>query len=148
MFSRSLSIEDQLASMKTAWPLFVSRRVDRRRRAACWIGPVRPQYARYVLEICYRLGKFPAVRVLSPPLVRLPGNDEGELPHVYPPSHDPTLCLFDPRARQWSSDMPIAETTVPWSLDWLVCYEHWLMTGEWVGGGCHASLSPSTSEAS
>ncbi|WP_244438191.1 hypothetical protein [Afipia birgiae] len=34
--------------------------------------------------------------------------------------------------------MTIASTTVPWALDWLACYELWLMTGRWTGGGRHA----------
>jgi hypothetical protein len=102
------------------------------------VGSVRPQYASYSLEIRYEVGSFPVVRVLSPELVRLPGNSEGQLPHVYPPAEDPTLCLFDPREREWTAEMTIATTTVPWALDWLACYELWVMTGRWTGGGRHA----------
>ena len=28
-------------------------------------------------------------------------------------------------------------TIVPWTIDWLACYEGWLATGEWAGGGIH-----------
>jgi hypothetical protein len=31
--------------------------------------------------------------------------------------------------------MSIADTIVPWTAEWLVHYEIWLMTGEWYGGG-------------
>ena len=31
--------------------------------------------------------------------------------------------------------MSIADTIVPWTAEWLVYYEIWLMTGEWYGGG-------------
>lgn len=109
-----LSINQQIAAMKATWPQFAARRVDRRAQSARWVGSVRPQYSSYLLEIRYGLGSFPEVRVLSPELVRLPGNSEGQLPHVYPPAEDPTLCLFDPREREWSSAMTIASTTVPW----------------------------------
>ena len=34
--------------------------------------------------------------------------------------------------------MTLASTTVLWALDWLACYELWLMTGRWTGGGRHA----------
>jgi hypothetical protein len=136
---RPLSIEAQLASMKATWPRFIRRKVRRDQQSARWIGEVRPQYARYAVEIRYRVGDFPEARVVSPALVRLPGNEEGQLPHVYPPVDDPTLCLFDPRKNEWNASMKIAETTVPWTLDWLACYEHWLMTGKWTGGGCHAT---------
>lgn len=135
-----LSIEEQVAAMKRGWPKLVGRQIDRRLQTARWIGPVRPQYATYTLEIRYQLGGWPEVRVVSPRLVRQPGNAEGELPHVYPPANDPVLCLFDPQKGEWTPYMPIAETTVPWSLDWLTCYEHWLMTGQWTGGGRHASM--------
>lgn len=145
MLATPLSIEEQVAAMKAAWPKLVSRQIDRHLQSARWVGPVRPQYANYILEIRYRLGAWPEARVISPALIRLPGNAEGELPHVYPPADDPTLCLFDPREGEWSPDMAIANTTVPWSLNWLTCYEHWLMTGRWTGGGRHVNPSPSTS---
>lgn len=137
-----LSIDEQVAAMKATWPQFAARRVDRRIQTARWMGGVRPQYATYSLEIRYELGSFPEVRVLAPELIRLPGNSEGQLPHVYPPADDPTLCLFDPREREWTAAMSIASTTVPWALDWLACYELWLMTGRWTGGGRHAVLDP------
>ena len=66
------------------------------------MGRVKPQYASYSLEIRYELGRSPRCGSLSPELVRLPGNSEGQLPHVYPPAEDPTLCLFDPREGEWT----------------------------------------------
>ena len=113
MAAAILSIDEQIASMKAAWPQFAARGVDRRARSARWVGSVRPQYASYSLEIRYELGSFPEVRVLSPQLIRLPGNAEGQLPHVYSPADDPTLCLFDPREHEWTAAMAIASTTVP-----------------------------------
>lgn len=100
-----------------------------------------PQFTRYTLEIQYRLGSQPDVRVLDPVLVRLPENVEGELPHVFPPAEDPTLCLFDPQADEWDASMAIAQTIAPWAFDWIACYELWLMTGRWTGGGRHATNS-------
>jgi hypothetical protein len=38
--------------------------------------------------------------------------------------------------------MAIAETTLPWACDWIVCYEFWLITGVWRGGGRHAGDPP------
>ncbi|MDY0295864.1 MAG: hypothetical protein RB296_00975 [Acidobacteriota bacterium] len=34
--------------------------------------------------------------------------------------------------------MIIAKTIVPWASEWLIFYELWLATGEWLGGGIHA----------
>ena len=86
--------------------------------------------------------RFPVVRVLSPPLILQPGAiDEAPLPHVYFAADDLTLsplCLFDHEANEWSHDDLVADTTVPWAADWLACYECWLATGRWFGGGRHA----------
>jgi len=86
--------------------------------------------------------RFPVVRVLSPRLEpRFDAPEEAPLPHVYFTEPDLTLsplCLFDPEAGEWSHDDLIALTTVPWAADWLACYEGWLATGRWHGGGRHA----------
>lgn len=31
--------------------------------------------------------------------------------------------------------MTLADTIIPWTLDWLMHYEFWLATGKWRGGG-------------
>src|SRR4029079_18395204 len=84
---------------------------------------------------------FPLVRILSPRLVpRFDAAEEAPLPHVYFEEHDITLsplCLFDPEAGEWSHDDLIAHTTIPWAADWLACYEGWLATDRWLGGGRH-----------
>jgi hypothetical protein len=134
----ALTINEQLAGMEAIWPRFRPCNVNRAQQTARWVGRVRPQYGWHEIELRYIVGAMPDVRVTDPPLVRLPGNDEGQLPHVYPPLDDPTLCLFDPRTSEWNPSMPLAKTIVPWALDWLACYELWLMTGTWSGGGRHA----------
>jgi hypothetical protein len=144
MAATVLSIDEQVTTMMAAWPQFVGRNINRRLQSARWLGAVKPQHANYTLEIRYRLGSFPEVRVLSPALVRLPNNEEGQLPHVYPPAEDPTLCLFDPRTDEWDQSMAIAKTTLPWALDWLACYELWLITCKWTGGGRHVDDRPIT----
>jgi hypothetical protein len=140
MGGRALSIDRQRAAMAAAWPMFACRDIDRGAQSARWVGTLVPQFARFTLETRYRLGDWPEVRVLHPELVRLPENVEGELPHVFPPADDPTLCLFDPKADEWDASMAIAHTVVPWALDWIACYELWLMTGRWTGGGRHATV--------
>ncbi len=137
-----LPITSQRARMNALWPGFRFGRAGRSNYGARWVGDVKPQFTRFTIELRYRLCMMPEVRVLSPTLVRLPDNPEGQLPHVYPPTDDPVLCLFDPAADEWHPGMYLAETTIPWSLDWLACYELWLMTGQWVGGGRHGSQLP------
>jgi hypothetical protein len=137
-----LSIDRQNAVMQMLWPRFRVKGLNRANQSARWVGEVKPQFSRFTLEIHYSLGKYPQTRILSPELVRRPGDPEGALPHVYPPADDPRLCLFDPEAKEWTSRMAIAETIVPWALDWIACYELWLMTGTWRGGGRHAGDPP------
>ena len=138
-------ISVQVAAMKQDWPMLKARKIDRARQAARWVGPVKPHLTAYALEIRYAEG-WPEVRVLSPALKQLPGNPEGRLPHIYGPVDDPTLCLFDPQAGEWRPSMLLSRTIVPWSFDWLACYELWLMTGEWTGGGRHPAPTPVTNE--
>jgi len=133
----------QRAHMAARWPAFRFGNIGGLRQAARWVGEVRPQFTRFTIELRYRLLEMPEVRVLRPALVCLPENPEGKLPHVYPPADDPVLCLFDPAANEWEGSMSLAETTLPWALDWLACYELWLMTGRWTGGGRHGSHIPS-----
>ena len=84
--------------------------------------------------------KFPQVQVLSPVLEKRPEDPEEPIPHHYfnlgNPSH-PILCLYDPRKKEWAPSDYIAETILPWTINWLACYEGWRATGEWRGGGSH-----------
>lgn len=139
MRAQILSSDEQIASMKRVWPGLKLR--GRRPGSIRWIGNVRPQFQTYRIEIIHHDLSTPDVRILSPHLTRLPDNEEGQLPHVYPPASDPTLCLFDPKTDEWDHSMLISSTIVPWTLDWLACYELWLMTGQWTGGGRHPTPS-------
>lgn len=134
--SRVVRISEQVAAMKADWLMLKVRQVNRADQSARWVGTVRPNLADYEIELRYARGR-PTVRVLSPTLKELPGNPEGSLPHVYGPPEDPTLCLYDAAAGEWAPSMLLSKTIVPWTLDWLTCYEFWLMTGEWTGGGRH-----------
>lgn len=98
-----------------------------------WRGPLCPTTMSrdYSVELRYKLGKNPKVRVLAPELDTLPGK---RLPHIY---RDGTLCLFYPRAREWHGGLLLAETIIPWAAEWLFHYEVWLACGAWEGGGIH-----------
>lgn len=87
-----------------------------------------PVSRRYTVGIDYCQGGVPEVRVLTPELALHPG--AGALPHTYP---DDTLCLHLPG--HWRPTMFIAHTTIPWTSEWLLYYEIWLVTGQWHGGG-------------
>ena len=100
-----------------------------RGRTIIWTATLRPTPGsrEYTLRITYTPnGSPPRVEVLSD----LPSRPGEVLPHVY---RDGSLCLH--MAGEWSRDMFIADTTVPWACEWLFHYEIWLATGEWHGGG-------------
>jgi hypothetical protein len=140
---------DQVARMRDLFP-------DLRHTEHCqwwvtWVGPVRPLHRAYTIRVQYVRrywlgeleiinGYLPEVTVLEPPLTLEHTRTGGLVPHVYWRDDCPersALCLYDPAASQWSPDDFIADTIVPWACDWLACYEGWLATGEWTGGGRH-----------
>ena len=45
------------------------------------------------------------------------------------------LCLYYPKYHEWSRDMFLSDTIIPWAIDWLYFYELWRITGKWLGGG-------------
>ena len=143
---KRLTTWDQCERMKKAWPSF--RTTCRTRCEIVWIGQVRPLCQTYVLQVRYyrepdrRLAERSRIRVMvtDPLLHRRSDDPDDPIPHHYPNVDSPWLpflCLYDPDAREWHSGLSIAGTIVPWAIDWLACYEGWLATGEWTGGGRH-----------
>jgi hypothetical protein len=100
--------------------------------ALCAVGAIRPtaRSVAYKVRIAYRVGKPPDVYVLSPELE--PHEPGGRLPHVYPGDR---LCLYLPGADEWTAEMSLAHTIVPWIAEWLFFYETWRVLGVWLGGG-------------
>lgn len=130
----------QVAVMRQAWPGFRATRIVN--RTATWRGSLRPLSQSYSVEItiwCAN-GRQPEVTVLDPILRARPGLPISAIPHHYANSRCPArplLCLYDPKELRWHCGLPAAYTLLPWTVDWLVCYEGWLATGEWTGGGRH-----------
>jgi hypothetical protein len=91
-----------------------------------------PASCAYAVRLSYRCGRRPDVTVIDPALQLRRG--AAKLPHVY---KDDVLCLNFPG--EWRDDMLLAHTVVPWISEWLVYYELWLVTGDWLGGGVHPS---------
>jgi len=97
----------------------------------------------YRMRLAYREGSSPKAFVIAPKLVRRPSEPTEPIPHTYkfntPGEERP--CLYYPTGREWTPDMPLASSIMPWLLSWLVDYEIWYATGEWVGGGMpHPSI--------
>jgi hypothetical protein len=115
------SIAQQDAYIRSRFPGF---RFHKNRH--CWVGAIKSdQLSRaYTLRITYRLGRIPKVTV-------------DELPRAEYAKHtyaDGSLCLYYPEDEgAWHDRAYIAETLIPWACEWLVFYEHWKVTGDWLG---------------
>jgi hypothetical protein len=94
-----------------------------------WTGTLQPsELSRiYTVHITLTDGRFPKVEVLDPALESRP--DEST-PHLF---GDGSLCLH--LEDEWIPTMLMADTTVPWTSEWLLNYEVWKATGVWYGGG-------------
>jgi hypothetical protein len=89
------------------------------------------------MKLTYREGGAPKLYVLSPKLQRRPQEPDTPIPHTYeyltPGNERP--CVYYPRSREWTTAVPLATSVMPWLLAWLLDYELWYATGEWLGGG-------------
>lgn len=123
-----LNISQQAFAIRSLLPgATVTLRHGTRLTLAADLQPT-PMSRHYSIKIDYQLGASPDVRVVAPKLQVLRGAKE--LPHTFPGEK---LCLHLPG--EWSPNMYIAHTTVPWTSEWLFYYELWLITGNWEGGG-------------
>ena len=114
---------------------------------ACWSDAERQMWIRDRLSRVYRCllklyaAKSPELFVMDPdPKVVAVGR---VLPHTYP--HDGAgtkLCLWLPKAHEWSGQMRLDETYLPWAAEWLDYFEEWLVTDDWSGGGAHPAMKP------
>lgn len=128
---RKLTLPQQDATIRKCFSEF---RATWNKGMITWNGPIQPTVLsdQYDIRINYRLDSAPKVKVLSPMLKRGP-NDE-PIPHLYSCG---SLCLYLPRTNEWTPDMSIAATIIPWTYLWLGFYEFWQATGSWKGGGEH-----------
>jgi hypothetical protein len=94
-----------------------------------WTDTIQPTAAsrNYTVRITYNLRSYPEVRIIGPKLESRLGES---LPHVF---SDGYLCLHV--EEDWTPDMLIVKSTVPWTSEWLIYYEIWKFAGTWYGGG-------------
>lgn len=132
------SSEAQLRAMTSQWPDFQGKRLGD--GTLVWSGPLRPKAQIYEVFLFWKPGAMmlPYVMVAEPKLQPRPGGTYAAIPHLIFDQNDPEgsgLCLFDPEGGEWSPARLIAETTIPWASEWLLYYELWHLTGEWLAPG-------------
>jgi hypothetical protein len=85
----------------------------------------------YRIEVAYEPWGSPDIRILTPKI-----EPKKEL-HFYSSG---TLCLYDWREQPWQDRWHLADTVIPWTAEWLLYYEIYLLTGKWLGKSApHAS---------
>ncbi len=135
--NRRRSSHAQLKAMQQHWPDFKGKKKPD--GTLVWIGRLKPKAQIYKIGILWKpTVDRPYVMLIDPPLCpRMNGQFE-DIPHLMFLKEKPEysgLCLFDSEGKEWSNVDLIAETTVPWTAEWLLYYELWHLTGEWHGPG-------------
>ena len=127
--TRKLNLATQLGHLRAIFPDSHSRIVEHCELE--WSGIIQPSAfsESYLVSLSYRIGSRPAVEVLEPELV-VP-TPKSEI-HMF---HDGSLCLHF--IDEWRPDIVVAKTVLPWAAEWLLHYELWRVTGQWLGGGIH-----------
>lgn len=81
----------------------------------------------------------PKIKITSPVLEK---NFKGDkIPHIYTCDN---LCLYRPVYKEFTRADFLSDTIIPWTSLWLYYYEVWHLTGEWEGGGEHATIDNET----
>lgn len=102
-----------------------------------WAGVIRPTplSKEYRTLLVYKIGESPKIWVIGDELEKL---EDKDFPHNYHKDIDNKMvriCLY--RYSEFNAQKIIADTIIPWTIEWLYFYELWLATGVWLGGGDH-----------
>ncbi len=129
-----LSVHEQAARMR-AFPGFKAKV---RGAVLTAVGDVQPTEVSevYRVKIEYQVWEPPSVWVTSPQLTCR--ENAKKIPHMYGQRE---LCLYLPGSGEWSGDLSLGHTLIPWISEWLFFYEMWHATGEWLGGGVEPAVN-------
>lgn len=106
-----------------------------------WNQKVKPtEYSKeYIITLKYD-GITPEVYLYNQGIMKKQNED---IPHCYTRFYKDEnneyvkLCLYYPKYKEWTPDMFLSDTIIPWAIEWLKYYELWRITGKWLGGGYH-----------
>lgn len=129
------SLALQREKIKKDWPEGEFKNVSYKK--FIWIVKIKPTYISrsYDIRLECEVNKPPYVYLYGENLKNLECSD---FPHIYGRNinkHEVRLCLALPKEFNYS--MFIADTIIPWTVEWLFYYEIWLYSGTWYGGGVH-----------
>lgn len=118
---KHLALQELL--MRKHFPCF---KCSLRKGTLVCVGEITPcaECSTYKVRISLDRGMTPKVRVIEPDI------EPSRKIHMYSSGH---LCLFKPEDQPWMDTDCLHEKIVPWTAEWLVYYELYLITGEWLG---------------
>jgi hypothetical protein len=139
----ALTAEQQISRMSLTYPGFAV--LSSEPWIVLWRGKLTPYACTYDVQLLYCAISLPLahieantvhVEVVTPLLRRRDAKPSTPIPHVWTNRvmpERPRLCLHKPG--EWTPAMYIADTVVPWTIEWLAAYEGWRATGKWYAGG-------------
>ncbi|MDD3193046.1 MAG: hypothetical protein PHE47_04240 [Oscillospiraceae bacterium] len=132
--AKTYRLIDQLIAIKQRFP---ESDVTIKNGALHWSGYMKPTAVSriYHVVIDYKVRKRPVVRLCGD---NIQGLDRPNFPHKFHTDYEKKqvdLCLH--LRYEFTSSMLIADTIIPWAIEWLYFYEIWLATDTWCGGGKH-----------
>jgi hypothetical protein len=150
-----LSVDEQDAAIRRLFPDFELK--AKAGWIGVWEGPVKPAGKTYRIRIIYFRrtifdgwtleNPYVSVHVVDPPIGAEAIKEEKLLPHIYWNEQRPewpTLCLYDPKEMFWTPEYSIAATIIPWTSEWLLFFEYWQISGEFLGLGRHPNRRRTT----
>ena len=111
--------------------------IDVKKQQLIWSGQIKPTALsrEYKVILFYKVGKSPKVWVVGENLEKLDAEDFPHKFYIDFKNKMVRICLY--RYSEFNSTKVLANTIIPWTVEWLYFYELWLATGEWLGGGEH-----------
>jgi len=104
-----------------------------------WKQKVRPSEISREYEITIKYnGNTPEIYLYNQGIMK---EKNEKIPHCYERFYNNEnneyvkICIYYPKNQEWSRDMLLSDTIVPWAIDWIHFYELWRITGKWLGGG-------------
>jgi hypothetical protein len=136
LYPHTLNLAIQAGKLTSLFPMSM---ITFNQNILVWESSITPSPLsdEYRIKIIYPRDSHPDVFIVSPRLTLYPGQEK--LPHVYD-TEKQWLCIYYRRGREWRSNMAISDTVLPWTSEWLLHYEFWLGTGNWLGGGLHSDI--------
>jgi len=88
-------------------------------------GEVQPNGCNsYQIKIEWSAGNMPKVSILNKDI------EPSDEIHMY---KDSSLCLFYPPDLKWNNHLKVSDYIIPWTIEWIIFYELYLITGTWLG---------------